>query len=160
MFFGFSTQRRIIFFDDDTIANVTLKEQKRGNIAEVTIVQNGIVFRAEVTSDDMFSSIDRSAHIIERQIRKNKTRLEKNLHKDAFKEADYEEADNYVDEEADFEIVRSKKIPLRPMDVEEAILQMNLLQHEFFVFENADTGSTNVVYIRKNGGYGLIEPEE
>jgi putative sigma-54 modulation protein len=148
------------FFSPETEAHVTLSVEKIRQIVEVTIPYKGMIFRAEVANEDMYASIDKAIDILERQIRKNKTRLEKKLRDGAFVAgtvpANTEAA---VEEESEFKIVRSKKFAIKPMDVEEAILQMNLLGHEFFVFSNADTNLVNVVYRRKDGNYGLIEPE-
>ncbi len=146
------------FFSPQTEAHVTMGVQKNRHTLEVTIVANGVTLRAEVTGDDMYACIDRSEDILEGQIRKNKTRLEKKFHTGAFK-PEYFSTDITVEEEKEFNIVRSKKFAVKPMPVEEAILQMNLLGHEFFMFSNAETNQVNVVYKRKNGGYGLIEPE-
>lgn len=149
------------FFNPDTEAHVTMSVEKNRQIVEVTIIHNGIVFRAEVSNDDMYASIDKSVDILERQIRKNKTRLEKRLHENAFNAegVNLDQNDREVEEEHEFKVVRSKKFTIKPMDIEEAILQMNLLGHEFFVFTNAETKEVNVVYRRKDGNYGLIEPE-
>lgn len=146
------------FFNVDTEAHVTMSVQKNRHILEVTIPYNGITFRAEVASEDMYSSIDKAGEILERQIRKNRTRLEKRLRTGAFKPENFR-TDISVVEETDFDLVRTKRFTLKPMPVEEAILQMNLLGHEFFVFLNAETNDMNVVYRRKDGDYGLIEPD-
>lgn len=146
------------FFNSGTEAHVTMSVQKNRHILEVTIPSNGITLRAEVTGEDMYGCIDKAEDILERQIRKNKTRLEKKLHSGAFK-PEYFNADVHVEEETDFQVVRTKRFAVKPMPVDEAILQMNLLGHEFFMFTNAQTNQVNVVYKRKNGGYGLIEPE-
>ncbi|MEN8905932.1 MAG: ribosome-associated translation inhibitor RaiA [Clostridiales bacterium] len=148
------------YFSESTEAQVTMSVEKVRQIIEVTIHYNGVVFRAEVATDDMYSSIDKAVDILERQIRKNKTRLEKRLHKDAFKSIeDSENEQSAIEEEHNYEVVKSKKFAIKPMTVEEAILQMNLVGHEFFVFSNADTKEVNVVYKRKDNNYGLIEPE-
>ncbi len=146
------------FFDKDTEAHVTLSVQKMRQIVEVTIPFNGIVLRAEEYNDDMYASIDKTIDVLERQIRKNKTRLERKMYNNDFR-IDNHKFDDEVIEEQEFNIVRSKKFAVKPMDVEEAILQMNLLGHAFFMFYNADTRQVNVVYKRKDGNYGLIEPE-
>ena len=146
------------FFDRDTEAHVTLSVQKMRQIVEVTIPFNGIVLRAEEYNDDMYTSIDKTIDVLERQIRKNKTRLERKIYNNDFR-IDSHTFDDEVIEEQEFNIVRSKKFAVKPMDVEEAILQMNLLGHAFFMFYNADTRQVNVVYKRKDGNYGLIEPE-
>ena len=145
------------FFSSETEASVMMSIQKSRHIIEVTIPYNGMFFRAEVTTDDMFASIDKSVDIIERQIRKNKTRLEKKMLSGSIR-TDYVDGDIYVDEEKEFRIERRKKFNTKPMTTEEAILQMNLIGHEFFVFVNSDTKDVNVVYKRKDGNYGIIEP--
>jgi putative sigma-54 modulation protein len=147
------------FFNPDTEAFVTMSVEKNRHIVEVTIRFKGIVFRAEVSNDDMYTSIDKSVDILEGQIRKNKTRLAKRLHENAFTASDSIGVSADEVEEEEFKVVRSKRFPIKPMSVEEAILQMNLLGHEFFVFSNAETKDANVVYRRKDGNYGLIEPE-
>jgi len=146
------------FFNPDVEAHVTMSVQKNNHIIEVTILSGGMIFRAEESSESMYTSIDKVIDILERQIRKNKTRLEKRLREGAFLPSNFKESEE-VPEEHEYKIVRSKKYNVKPMDVEEAILQMNLIGHEFFVFLNADTRQTNVVYKRKDGNYGLIEPE-
>ncbi len=151
------------FFNEDTEVHVTMKVIKDQHIVEVTIPYGGIIFRAEESGYDMYSSIDRIVSILERQIRKNKTRLEKRLKEGAFafdpltNGAKSKAPD--VDEEVDFKVVRTKRFAIKPMNIEEAILQMNLLGHQFFVFSDAETEEVNVVYKRKDGNYGLIEPE-
>lgn len=146
------------FFNPDTEASVTMSVEKNRHIVEVTINFNGVLFRAEVSDNDMYASIDKAIDILEGQIRKNKTRLEKKLHEGAFR-SDSKEAHADFPEEHEFRVVRSKKFAIKPMTVDEAILQMNLIGHEFFMFSNADTKEVNVVYRRKGGDYGLIEPK-
>jgi putative sigma-54 modulation protein len=148
------------FFKLESEAFVTFEIERGRHKAEVTINNNGIFYRvAEVTSD-MYASIDSAVAAIESQIRKNKSRLEKRLRDGALERevkpfVSYAAAD---DDEADFKIMRTKRFPIKPMAVEEAILQMNLLDHEFFVFRNQENrGIFSVVYKRKSGGYGLIE---
>jgi putative sigma-54 modulation protein len=148
------------FFNPETEANVTMSIQKNWHILELTIAQNGITFRAEEKSDDMYVSIDKVVDIIERQIRKNKTRLSRRIHENAFKSIEDFDDSRYIVEEQDYRVLRTKKFPVKPMTPDEAILQMNLLSHEFFVFVNSDTKQTNVVYKRKDDSYGLIEPEQ
>jgi putative sigma-54 modulation protein len=142
------------FFEKGTEINVTLEVEKGRHIVEVTIPYGSIILRAEESGSDMYSCIDKVVDVLERQIRKNKTRLEKRLKENAF--LNYNED---VVEEDIFEVVKSKKFAIKPMDVEEAILQMNLLGHQFYMFSNAETDEVNVVYKRKDGNYGLIEPE-
>jgi len=146
------------FFDADTEANVTMSVEKNRHIFEVTILFNGVLLRAEVENEDMYAAIDKSVDILERQIRRHKTRLAKKLREGSLRTENYAIQEE-IEEEKEFKVVRSKKFSPKPMTVEEAILQMNLLGHEFFVFFNAETKDTNVVYKRKDGNYGLIEPE-
>ena len=148
------------FFSADTEANIVMSIQKGRHIIELTIRHNGMLFRAEEKSDDMYASIDRAVDIVERQIRKNKTRLARKIHESAFKSVDVMDETTYVEEEHEYKVVRSKKFQVKPMTVDEAILQMNLLGHEFFVFTNTETKMVNVVYKRMDEDYGLIEPEE
>lgn len=145
------------FFGEDTEAFVTCRTRKGVKIIEITVNYGGSTFRCEEESDTFLSALDRAIEGLERQIRKNKTRLEKRMKSGAFV-IEEEDDDEYV-EEGEFEI-RVKTFSMRPMTVEEAILQMNLLGHEFFVFTDADTGLISVVYKRKAGSYGLITPEK
>lgn len=151
------------FFNPDTDIYVTMSVEKNRHIVEVTIPFNGIVLRAEEASDDMYASIDKVIDVLEGQIRRNKTRLKKKLYSGVIKDEYFAQIDNQKDnereEEYEFRVVRSKKFAIKPMILDEAILQMNLLGHQFFVFSNAETYETNVVYRRKDGNYGLIEPE-
>ncbi len=146
------------FFHSQVEARVTLSTQKTRQIVEVTIPSNGIIMRAEVADEDMYVAIDRIKEVLERQIRKYKTKLSKKTKGATIRVEEINEMSD-VEEEFEFRIVRSKKFPLKPMNVDEAILQMNLLSHEFFIFVNSETKVVNVVYKRKNGNYGLIEPE-
>ena len=145
------------FFNPETEATVTFSIVRNQHILELTIIQNGIVFRAEESSDDMYISIDRVIDAIERQLRKNKTRLARRIHENAFK-SDEQDDTSYIVEESDYN-VRTKKFEIKPMTIDEAILQMNLLGHMFFVFINSDSRQVNVVYKRRDDNYGLIEPE-
>lgn len=142
------------FFADESTAQVTLSVQKDDHIIEVTIHHEGMIFRAEVRDADMYAAIDRVVDVLERQIRKQKTRLEKKLREGAF-DSPAEFGD--YDEEHEFKIVKTKKYESKPMSPEEAILQMNLLGHEFYIFSNSETLDKEVVYKRKDGNYGLIE---
>lgn len=146
------------FFKPDTEVHATLSVQKSRQIVEVTINHKGVLHRAEESDEDMYASIDKVVDILERQIRRNKTRLQKRMHEEAFRNITFS-SDDDVEEEHEFKVVRSKKFAVKPMALEEAILQMNLVGHEFFMFSNSDTKQVNVVYRRKDGNYGLIEPE-
>lgn len=148
------------FFKDESETFVTFGIERGFHIAEVTLKNNGMYYRVTEKTSDMFASIDSAVAAIERQIRKNKTRLEKRLRAGAVDNHLHDVA-SYVpaeEEEQEFEIVRTKRFSIKPMAPEEAILQMNLLGHEFFVFKNQNADdSFAVVYKRKQGGYGLIE---
>ena len=130
------------------------------NNVEVTVRAGGTILRAAESTSDMLASIDAAVADMERQLRKNKARLEKRLRKDAFVRSVEEAETSFVPEEPEeeFTIVRTKRFPIKPMSVEEAVLQMNLLDHAFFAFRNEDAGGAfAVVYKRTDGGYGLIE---
>ncbi|MEC0228621.1 ribosome hibernation-promoting factor, HPF/YfiA family [Paenibacillus alba] len=128
---------------------------------EVSIPLTGVLLRAEERNADMYASIDLVVDKLERQIRKHKTRTNRKIRQEGGKRDLFKvetSAVTYVEEEEDFELVRNKRFDLKPMDVEEAILQMNMVGHSFFVFSNMDTDTVNVVYKRNDGKYGLIEP--
>ena len=144
------------FFGDDTEAFVTCKVRKGAKIIEITVNYGGTTFRSEEENETFISALDRAAESLERQIRKNKTRLEKTIRKGAFVIG--EDDDDEYSEESEFEL-RVKTFPFKPMTAEEAILQMNLIGHSFYVFKDAETLETCVVYKRKEGSYGLIVPE-
>jgi putative sigma-54 modulation protein len=145
------------FFGEDTEAFVTCKVRRGVKIIEITVNYAGATFRSEEESDTFITALDRAIEGLERQIRKNKTRLEKTMKRGAFIITD-DDDDEYVEEE-EFEI-RVKTFPFKPMTAEEAILQMNLIGHSFYAFTDADSGDTCVVYKRKEGSYGLIVPEK
>lgn len=148
------------YFPEDVEAFVTFAVEKKNRcVVELTMRSaGGTLFRAQEESadGDMRSAIDDAVSIIERKIRKNKTRLAKNLRPGAVNLAELPEED-FEEEEA--ELVRTKHFSVKPMTTEEAILQMDLLGHTFYVFRSVDSGEVNVVYRRNNGGYGLIETE-
>lgn len=148
------------FFRTESEAFVTFATERGRYIAEVTIKNHGMFYRVTDTTSDMYASIDSAVAAIERQIRKNKTRLEKRLRDGAF-DRDHTSPvkhDMPEEDEQDFKIVRTKMFPIKPMTPEEAVLQMNLLEHEFFVFKNQDRDDAfSIVYKRKKGDYGLIE---
>ncbi len=147
------------YFRDDAEALVTFSVEKNRNNVEITVHAGGTYFRASESTSDMFASIDACVSTIERQIRKNKTRLAKRLRQDAFVR-EPETVSSFVPDEPEdtFEIVRTKRFNMKLMTREEAILQMNLLEHNFFAFRNEDAdGAFCVVYRRNDGGYGLLE---
>ena len=150
------------YFQTEPEASVVFSVEKGRNNAEVTVRVGGTILRSAQSTPDMFVSIDAAVADIERQMRKNKARLEKRLRKDAFvRTAEADETSFVPDEdEEEYNIVRTKRFPIKPMSVEEAVLQMNLLDHTFFAFKNEDAeGAFAVVYRRQNGGYGLIEDD-
>lgn len=145
------------YFNPDTEIQVTLSVEKERQKIEVTIPVKGNIIRSEQVSNDMYVSIDLVEEIIERQLKRYKNKLVDS------KQNSVSFTKEYVDEEYDdpeaIKIVRTKKFAVKPMDPEEACIQMELLGHNFFVFRNGDTDEVNVVYKRKNNTYGLIEPE-
>lgn len=143
------------YFKDDAVAYVTLSHEKNAERLELTVSSGGTLYRSEEMDETFNNALDTAVDTIERQIRKNKTRLEKRLKEGAFKSfgsipEDYEETFS----------IREKTFIMKPMSPEEAILQMNLIGHEFFMFQNSETGGAAVVYKRHNGGYGMIMPEK
>lgn len=141
--------------------NVTLSVTRDLHSVEVTIPMPGLILRAEDRGKDMYASIDLVVEKLERQIRKHKTKVNRKIRQrqeGGLKQLFTESAPVAVmDDEDELELVRTKRFTLKPMDVEEAILQMNMIGHSFFVFSNADTKEVNVVYRRNDGRYGLIE---
>lgn len=144
------------YFTEDTEIHVTLSTQKDRQKIEVTIPMKGNIVRAEQESNDMYVSIDLVEEIIERQLRRYKTKIIER------QQTTVNLSKEFIEEEVDDEeikIVRTKRFAVKPMDVEEACVQMELLGHNFFVFRNAETDEVNVVYKRKGNTFGLIEPE-
>jgi len=147
------------YFKQDSDATVAFSIERGRCRVEVTLKNNGMFYRASELTNDMYASIDSACALIERQIRKNKTRLEKKLRDGAFEREIKPEyiAAEPEEEYDDFKIIRTKRFSLKPMTPEEAILQMNLLEHQFFAFLNLEDGNSfSVVYKRQHGGYGLI----
>lgn len=143
------------FFDEDAEAKITMSVEKNRQKIEATIYSRNTIYRVEQITSDMYVTMDKIIDDMERQIRKNKTRLEKRLRKDAFVDAGV--YDVPVDEEKEFNVIKTKTFTTKPMSNEEAILQMNLLGHTFFVYKNSETEKNNIVYKRKDGNYGIIE---
>lgn len=143
------------FKDDEITANVLTRVRGNSQIVEVTIPTSKFVLRSEEENDDLYAAIDLVSDKLERQIRKNKTRLNRNV-KENIKEFNFD-FDIKEEEESKEKIVRRKNIETKPMDEEEAILEMELLGHSFFVYKDMDTNNTCVLYKRKDGDYGLIE---
>lgn len=148
-------------FDEDADATVTVTLERNRQTVEITIKQRGMIYRAEATDFEMNDALDQVINALGRQIRKNKTRLDKQIHSAALDDyiAQEEPTDGALEDET-FEVVRTKRFSVKPLSVEEAILQMNLLGHQFFMFRNTDNDDINVVYRRKDGNYGLLEPDE
>lgn len=146
-------------FDDTVEAQVTMSVIKDDHNVEATVFLNGgIILRGEESTGDMYASIDQVVDKVERQVKKYKTRINRKLRQSGgsiLKEAETERAE----ESKDPEIVKTKRFAIKPMTPEEAVLQMELIGHDFFVFRNAETEEVNVVYKRKDGNYGQIEPE-
>ena len=145
-----------------TVGEITavMRIERNKHIVEITVPASGILLRAQETTKDMYSSIDLVVEKIERQIHKYKTRLMKRKYSnfaDTAVPAPAPAAE--AADEGEFEIIKNKRFIMHPMTPEEAILQMNLLNHDFFVFYDPDLGATNVVYRRKDGKYGLLSPE-
>ncbi|MDD2233678.1 MAG: ribosome-associated translation inhibitor RaiA [Desulfitobacteriaceae bacterium] len=143
------------FSDDFTDVQVTLLVERGRHRVEVTAPIHGIILRGEEETGDMYASIDLVLEKLERQIEKYRTRINKRIRTKVFKEP--EPAEFEVEEEQN--LVRIKKFPAKPMSVDEALMQMNLIGHNFYVFRNDQTQEMNVVYKRKYGDYGLLEPE-
>ena len=147
------------FFEEDAEALIVFSVEKNRNNVELTVHGAGTWFRAHESTSDMFASVDAAVGTIEGQIRKNKTRLARRLRQDAFVRTAEETSFVTDEKEDDLSIVRVKQFYFRPMTRDEAVLQMNLLEHSFFAFRNEDSdGAFAVVYKRKDGNYGLIVP--
>ena len=144
------------FFDDVASANVIVSNERERETVEITINYNGMIFRSEKTTADRADSLDAVCDILFKQIVKNKSKLVSRVRDKAFDDLAAE--DFGTEPEAVYNVVKHKKFPVNAMSVEEAILQMNMLGHEFFIFENVESGEINVVYSRHGSSYGLIEP--
>lgn len=145
------------YFNPEVEATATMSTQKGKHILEVTIPINGTILRAEEATEDMYASIDLAVDKLEGQLRKHKTKLEKKMKDHKSIRIDF----SNVPEEAAVEeasVVKTKRFPIKPMSADEATLQMDLLGHNFYVFLNSESDEVNVVYKRKDGNYGLIEP--
>jgi putative sigma-54 modulation protein len=147
------------FFRDDAVAYITLSKKRNMEVLELTISSGGTLYRSEKEGTTFNNALDEVIEAIERQIRKNKTRLEKRLREGAFVRETAEPALEHIEEEPEFNI-RVKSFSIKPMTPEEAILQMNLLGHTFFMFRNAESGEVNVVYKRHDSDYGMIVPKQ
>jgi putative sigma-54 modulation protein len=149
------------YLQPETEMNVRLRRERDLRICEITVPLNGAMLRAESSNpDNLFMSIDSALAKLERQILKHRTKLEKRLREGAYQD----ETPEFIEDpsvygEGERKVVRHKTFPVRPMSVDDAALQMELLGHSFFVFINAETDRTNVLYLRKDGNLGLLEPE-
>ncbi|MCI1964583.1 MAG: ribosome-associated translation inhibitor RaiA [Oscillospiraceae bacterium] len=146
-------------FDEDAEAKVVVTVLKNRQTVEITIRSRGIFYRAESTADEMNVALDNVIDALSRQIRKNKARLEKRIHISAISDTFQELPEDREEEPDEYKVVRTKHFFVKPMSVEEAILQMNLLEHQFFMFRNQEDNQINVVYRRKDGRYGLLTPD-
>ena len=149
-------------FDEDAEANVVVTLEKNRQTVEITIRQRGMIYRAEATDFEMNDALDQVIGALGRQIRKNKAKLDKQIHSAALDQyiEEYVKDDASVETEPEeYRVVRTKHFFVKPLSVEEAILQMNMLGHQFFMFRDESSGEINVVYRRKDGKYGLLEPD-
>lgn len=150
------------FFREESEARVVIGTIKDNDYIEATIYAAGMMYRAEASDKEILAAIDKIVDVIERQIRKNKTRLEKKIKRDATLDTSLIIGGEYTEgeETKEFEVVKTKRFTVKPMNIEEAILQMNLLGHNFFIFKNQETDEMNIVYKRKDGKYAVIESIE
>ena len=151
-------------FSENAEAMVTVTVYKNRQTVEITIKDNGMIYRVENTRPEMNEALDIDIDKLGRQIRKNKTKLEKRIRPSALDAyADSDESDTAeeleVQEEVAYEVLRKKSVALKPMSVDEAILRMNMVNHKFFMFLNSETDNVSVVYVRDNGDYGMLESE-
>ena len=145
------------YSDEFVDVQVTLLVERDRHRVEVTAPLHGMILRGEEETEDMYSSIDMVVEKLERQIDKYRTRINKRMRSKVLK--DHEPKQPALNDEPREEVVRNKKFPAKPMSVEEAIMQMNLIGHTFFVFTNSESQEMNVVYLRNNGDYGLLQPQ-
>lgn len=145
------------YFNPNVEVTATMSTQKGKNILEVTIPINGTILRAEEATEDMYASIDLAVDKLEGQLRKHKTKLEKKMKDHSSIRINFSSVEDEprADEPS---VVKTKRFPIKPMSPDEATLQMDLLGHNFYVFLNSESDEVNVVYKRKDGNYGLIEP--
>lgn len=145
-------------FSDEATVNVVVTLEKNRQTVEITIRDKGMVFRAESTMPEMNDALDKTVDILMRQIRKNKTKLEKRMKSGSLD--DFVQDTPEIEEEPieEYQVIRKKQVLVKPVTVDEAILEMNMISHDFFMFVNAATGEVNVVYKRSDGNYGLLEP--
>ncbi len=144
-------------FSDDATVNVVVTLNKNNQTVEITIKDNSMIYRAEKTQLEMNDALDKCVDVLGRQLRKNKARLEKKLKSGSIDDLFEAVVEEDVEEE-EYKVLRTKSIPVKPITVDEAILQMNMIGHKFYMFTNVDTNEINVVYTRDDGAYGLLEP--
>ncbi len=147
-------------FDEDADAKVVVTLEKNRQTVEITIRSRGLIYRAEAAGDEMNAALDEVIDALSGQIRKNKNRLVKRVRSGALNGLFGESDPARQNEEESYRIVRTKHFAVKPMNIEEAVLQMNLLEHQFFMFRNQSSGEINVVYRRRDGNFGLLEPDE
>jgi len=140
---------------EDINANVVIKVRGKEQKMEITVPAMHYTLRSEESHDDLYAAIDLTVDKLERQIRKNKTKINSKIKKNMIQNFEMDLVDNFEEDES--EVLKRKRVDMKPMSEEEAILQMNMLGHSFFVFKNTDTESICVLYIRKDGNYGIIE---
>ena len=155
-----SKMERYLHTDTEMFVRLTREKNDR-RTCEITVPFDGVVLRAEASNDEnLYVSIDQALARLEKQIHKHRTKLGKRVREDAFQTADFEYTEALdAGEEDRRKIVRHKTFPVRPMSLDDAVLQMDLLGHSFFVFVNSETNRTNILYLRKDGNLGLLEPE-
>lgn len=148
-------------FGDDAVANVTVTVEKRRQTVEITVhTTDGMVYRSEQTAPEMNDALDEVVNALGRQIRKNKCKLEKKIRTAGAIDEFLAQEEVDAEEETEYKVERIKYFPIKPLTVDEAILQMNMIGHQFYMFRNMETGEINVVYSRKEGAYGLLAPAE
>ena len=145
------------FFEADDECKIQISEQKEQMVVEITFVYKGYLIRSEARNRDLLTAVDVCLSNIDRQIRKNKTKLAKRLRDDALENYSIDLGVEVPEEKDEFKIIKVKQVEAKPMMAEEAILQMNMLGHDFFIFTDPETNTTNVVYKRKDGNYALLE---
>lgn len=144
-------------FSENSEVNVVVTLEKNRQTVEITVRDNSMVYRAESTMAEMNDALDKVCDILMRQIRKNKTKLEKRIKSGSIDDFVMQNPQTDVTEDDDYTVVRKKQVIMKPISVDEAILEMNMVNHNFFMFINADTDEVNVVYKRADGNYGLLE---
>ncbi len=145
-------------FSEDAAVNVVVTLEKNRQTVEITIKDNRMIYRVESTMPEMNDALDKAVDMLMRQIRKNKTKLEKRIKSGSMEEFVMLNSQPDDIDEDDYQVVRKKQVLVKPITVDEAILEMNMINHSFFMFINAETDEINVVYKRDDGNYGLLEP--